>query len=201
MRKFTFVIGAVASGKTIFLENKIYNSKENLINYFDPDKAKLMVQLYAQDKGIWDDLNLAKALNNAIEDSIQSNKDFAMQMSFTTDQLDQIDYYLCKYNTEFEFIAHFIGVSNVEILKQRAHKRKLLGGHSSDEKAIDKAFKESFKNFITYLPKFKMATIWDNTKDFGFQHMKKQLVFENGKMVFQDDNLTVYSKQMLDTIL
>lgn len=201
MRKFIFIVGAIACGKSIFIENKLFNTKENLINYFDPDKAKLMVQLYAQDKGIWDDLNLAKAFNNSIEDSIQSNKDFAMQMSFTTDQLDQIDYYLCKYNTEFEFIAHFIGVSNVEILKQRAHKRKLLGGHSSDEKAIDKAFKESFNHFITYLPKFKVATIWDNTKDFGFHHMKKQLLFENGQLVFKDDNLTVYSKQMLDTIL
>lgn len=51
MRKFIFIVGAVACGKSIFIENRIYYSKENLINYFDPDKAKLMVQLYAHDKG------------------------------------------------------------------------------------------------------------------------------------------------------
>lgn len=45
-----------------------------------------------------------------------------------------------------------------------------------------------------------MATIWNNTKDFGFNKMEKQLVFENGKLVFQDDNLTVYSNEMLNII-
>lgn len=112
MRKFVFIVGAVACGKSIFIENKLFNTKENQINFFDPDKAKLMVQLYAQDKGVWDDLNIEKALSKAIEDSIKTNKDFAMQMCLTTEQLGQVNYYLFRYSTEFEFIAHFIGVSN-----------------------------------------------------------------------------------------
>lgn len=88
----------------------------------------------------------------------------------------------------------------MEILKERANKRVLLGGHLSEGKSIDKSFNQSFKNFIPYLPKFKKVTIWDNSKDFGFKSMVQQLIFENGKLTVENPNLTDYSKQLLKEI-
>ncbi|MFD2597555.1 hypothetical protein ACFSQ3_01220 [Sphingobacterium corticis] len=197
MNKFTFIVGPVAAGKSTFMENKLYNLDNKESNFFDHDKIKLMIQLYAENKNKINDLNLANALKNAIQDSIRNNKDFMMQIHFTTEQLSQINTYLHQNKNHFEFEAHFIGVATVDVLKERANKRELLGGHSSEGKSIQKSFDQSFKNFATYLPKFQIATIWDNTKDFGFQNMEKQLVFENGKLTFENPNITEYAKSLL----
>lgn len=199
LKKFTFIVGPVAAGKTTLMD-KIYNVDPNHSNLFDHDKIKLMIQLYGEDKGMINDLNLETALRNAIKDSIENNKDFLMQIHFTNEQLSQINTYLHQYKNKFEFYAHFIGVSDVEILKERANKRELLGGHSSEGKSIDKSFKQSFKNFSAYLPKFKKTTIWDNSKEYGFNDMEEQLVFENGQLVFQNNSLTDYSMNLLNTI-
>jgi|SRR5690606_24507470 len=200
MNTFTFVVGPVAAGKSTFMENKLYNIDKNACNFFDHDKVKLMIHLYAEDKSKINDLNLANAQKNAINDSISSHKDFMMQIHFTNEQLSQINTYLHEYKNKFVFNAHFIAVDDVEILRERANKRELLGGHSSQGKSIEKSFKQSFKNFITYLRKFKKATIWDNSKDFGFNRMEEQLVFEDGKLVFQNPNLTPYAIKLLTEI-
>lgn len=184
----------------LLLWKKIYNIDKNQCNFFDHDQAKLMIQLYGKEKSVVNDLNLANALKNAINDSIENNKDFMMQIHFTNEQLSQINTYFHQYKNKFEFNAHYIAVSDVEILRERANKRELLGGHSSQGKSIEKSFNQSFRNFITYLPKFKKTTIWDNTKEFGFNSMEEQLVFENGKLIFKNDNLTPYSTKLFDAI-
>ena len=200
MKSFTFIVGPIAAGKTTFMEKKLYNGMEGLCNFFDHDQAKLMIQLYAPDKVAVNDLNLGYALNNAIQDSIDNDKDFMMQIHFTTEQLPQINTYLHRYSNKFQFNAHFIAVHGLEILKERASKRELLGGHSSERKSIEKSYKQSFRNFATYLPKFHKAIIWDNTKEFGFLDMQEQLVYENGTLVYQNPSLTEYSEQLLQEV-
>lgn len=200
MNTFTFIVGPVAAGKTTFMDNKLYNIDKNECNFFDHDKVKLMIHLYADDKSKINDLNLNVALKNAINDSIRNNKDFMMQIHFINEQLSQINTYLHEYKNKFDFNAHFIAVSDVEILKERANKRELLGGHSSEGKSIDKSFNQSFKNFIPYLPKFKRATIWDNTKDFGFNTMQEQLVFEDGVLTYETSKITTHAKTLLNMI-
>lgn len=199
--KFIFIVGAVAAGKTTFMEKKLYNSNKNQCNFFDHDQTKLMIQLYADDKSKVNDINLGKALKNAINNSIENAKDFMMQIHFTTEQLPQINAYLHDYKNKFEFEAHYIGVSELHILKDRANKRELLGGHSSEGKSIEKSFNQSFTNFIGYLPQFEKATIWDNTKEFGFNSMEEQFVFENENLTFKNANLTELSNKLLKTIL
>lgn len=201
MNTFTFIVGPVAAGKTTFMENKLYYADKKECNFFDHDKVKLMIQLYSNDKRKINDINLANALKNAINDSIQNGKDFMMQIHFTSEQLSQINSYLYEYKNKFDFNAHFIAVSDVSILRDRANKREQLGGHSSEGKSIEKSFNQSFKNFITYLPKFKKATVWDNSKDFGFNNMEEQLMFENGTLSFENPNLTDYSKTLLNNVL
>ncbi len=137
---------------------------------------------------------------NAINDCIENGKDFMMQIHFTNDQLSQINIYFHRYKNKFDFEAHYIAVGDLNILRDRANKRELLGGHSSEGKSIEKSFNQSFKNFSKYLPKFERATIWDNTKDFGFTSMEEQLVFENGKLIFENKNLTEYSKELFNSI-
>lgn len=138
MKTFSFIVGPVAAGKTIFMENKLYITNKNECNFFDHNKIKLMIQLYAEDKRKINDINLSKALKNAINDSIINNKDFMMQIHFTTEQLPQINTYLHDYKNQFLFHAHFITVSNVEILRNRANKRELLGGGAFFTKRINR---------------------------------------------------------------
>lgn len=197
MGKFTFIVGAVAAGKTTFMEKNLYNNSKDSCNFFDHDQPKLMIQLYAPDKKDVNDLNLGQALNNAIKDSLENGKDFMMQIHFTTEQLPQINSYLHHYKNKFEFQAHFIAVDDLETLRDRANKRELLGGHSSQGKSIEKSFNQSFKNFIEYLPKFTEATIWDNSKEFGFLDMEEQLVFKNGSLTFKNSNITPFVRGLL----
>lgn len=198
--KFIFIVGAVAAGKTTFMEKKLYNGSQKHCNFFDHDQKKLMVHLYAPDKKDVNDLSLGTALNNAIKDSIENNKDFMMQVHFTNEQLPQINSYLHQYKNKFEFEAHFIAVNDLEILRDRANKRELLGGHSSQGKSIEKSFKQSFQNFITYLPQFQKATIWDNSKEFGFVDIQEQLIYENGILTYKSPELTPYAANLLKQI-
>lgn len=199
MKKFTFIVGPIAAGKTTLMD-KIYNIDPYPSNFFDPNKSKLMIQLYGEDLSVINDLSLAQAFSNAIKDSVENNKDFLMQIHFTTEQLNQINSYLNKYQNTFDFYVHFIGVDDLTILKERANRRELLGGHSSERRSITKSYEQSFKNFSTYLSKFKKTTIWDNTKEYGFNDMEEQLIFENGQLVFQNTKLSEYSMNLLKKI-
>ncbi len=199
MKTFTFIVGAVAAGKTTFMENRLYNLDKNECNFFDHDKAKLMIHLYAKDKSIVNDLNLGNAFKNAIDECVKTNKNFMMQIHFTNEQLSQINSYLHKYKNKFVFNAHFIGVDKLETLRDRANKRELLGGHSSQGKSIEKSFLQSFKNFAKYIPKFNKVTIWDNSKPFAFKDMEEQIIFENGNLVFENPNMSEFSKNLLVT--
>ncbi|VDH03693.1 hypothetical protein [Bergeyella zoohelcum] len=89
---------------------------------------------------------VAGCTEQCIKDSIENDKDFMMQIHFTNEQLSQINSYLHQYKNKFNFVAHFIAVNDLEILRNRSNKRELLGGHSSQGKSIEKCFKQSFKN-------------------------------------------------------
>ena len=198
--KFIFIVGAVAAGKTTFMEKKLYNNNKKECNFFDHDQTKLMIQLYADDKSKITDINLGKALKNAINDSIENGKDFMMQIHFTNEQLSQINTYFHHYKNKFDFEAHYIAVNDLDILKDRANKRELLGGHSSEGKSIEKSFNQSFNNFIEYLPKLNKVTIWDNSKEFGFTDMEEQLIFEKSILVFENPNISDFAKKLLSKI-
>lgn len=96
MNTFTFIIGSVASGKTTFMENKLYNIDKNESNFFDHDKVKLIIHLYAEDKSKINDLNLDRALKCAINNSIANHKDFMMQIHFTNEQLPRINTFFSR---------------------------------------------------------------------------------------------------------
>lgn len=193
MISFIFVAGSIASGKSIFIQ-KLYNQSD--CNFYDLSKPKLMLQLYARPN----DKSLSNALENAIAHSIEKQKDFIIEAHFSDEELNHIDQYFEKYRDHFDFRAHFLTVSNIEILKDRAKKMFLLGDHSWRIEQIEKSFNQSFKNFIEYLSKFEKATFWDNSKEFGFTNMEEQFVFENGKLTFENPNLTDYSKKLLNAI-
>ena len=182
------------------MEKKLYNNNKNECNFFDHDQTKLMIQLYADDKSKVTDINLGKALKNAINDSIENGKDFMMQIHFTNEQLSQINTYFHHYKNKFDFEAHYIAVNDLDILKDRANKRELLGGHSSEGKSIEKSFNQSFNNFIEYLPKLNKVTIWDNSKEFGFTDMEEQLIFEKSILVFENPNISDFAKKLFSKI-
>lgn len=191
MNKFIFIAGPEAGGKTILITSKLYD--HNASNFFDHGQPKLMARLYAPERTELNDLTLAAALKNAISQCIENDKDFLLQIHFINDQLSQINTYLHQYKSQFEFHAHFITVQDIAILKERANKRELLGGHSSGEKAIEKSFSQSFRNFIQYLPKLARATFWNNSKEFGFAEMQTQVVADHGTIVYENPNITAYA--------
>jgi len=196
---FYFIAGAIAAGKSTFMENRLYNQSTRAANLFDHDKEKLMIQFFAPDeKNIVKGITISKALKNAIDDSLVKQKDFILQVHFTNEQLPQINTYFHKYGNQFNMEAHFISVDNVEILKERAKKRENLGGHSSEAKSIDKTYKQSYRNFVEYLPKLNKATVWDNTEEYGITKMQPQFVFEKGKMTYQNPQMTDFSKRLLE---
>ena len=194
---FYLVGGAIAAGKSTFMDSKLYNGTDKEINFFDHDKEKLMVQLYAPGEIFIKGLTIAKALTNAINDSIKNSKDFMLQVHFSTEQLPQINTYFHKYGSIFQMEAHFIGVDELSTLKLRAERRESTGGHSSESKSIEKTYEQSFKNFAQYIPKLNKATVWDNSEDYGFHKIKPQFLFVKGKLDYQNPNMTNYSKDLL----
>ncbi|MFV0377643.1 MAG: hypothetical protein ACK5JD_10125 [Mangrovibacterium sp.] len=200
MNTFYFIAGPIAAGKTTLMDSKLYNFSDARINFFDHDKAKLMVQMYA-DGAKTNDISLSKALNNAISDSLANNKGFMIQSYFTNERLPQINDFLHKYKNKFLFEAHFISVDNIETLKERALKREKLGGHTSGLKSINKTYKQSFANFIKYLPQFNKTTFWDNSKEFGFNDMQPQFILEETKFSFVNAEITEFAKQLATNII
>lgn len=195
MNKFTFIVGPVAAGKSTFMEKKLYNATSFL---FDHDKSDMMIGMYGSDPYCSvNDFNLERAFTNAIKMAIELKRDFMMQIHFTNEQLGQINTLLHKYQNKFDFQAHYIGVIDIEILKDRAKIREKLGGHSSHGKSIEKSFNQSFKNFISFLPKLSNVTIWDNSEDLGFYKIEPQFSFKSGVLDYENENMTEFSKELL----
>lgn len=195
---FYLIGGPIAAGKSTLMDAKLYNTDPKPVNFFDHDREKLMVQLYAldqQDKPKV--LGVGKALSNAIYDSLHNRKDFIIQVHFLTEQQPKINTYFHKYGNSFSMKSHFITVDNVDTLKHRAEKRENLGGHSSEIKSIDKTYEQSFRNFVKYIPQLDRATLWDNSEEYGFNKMKPQFVFEKGKLVYQNPDITEYAARLL----
>jgi predicted ABC-type ATPase len=193
MNNFYFIIGPIAAGKSTFMEYRLYNAMEATANFFDHDKEKLMMQLYAPGEK----KNLANALKNAIDDCYKHKKDFMIQAHFTNEQLPEINRYFHSYGNKFNMVAHFISVSDPSILKERADRRDKLGGHHSELKSIDKTYEQSYRNFITYLPKFGKATVWDNSKEYGINSMEHQFIYEHGVLSFKNSSITDYANKLL----
>jgi len=199
---FYLIAGPIAAGKSTFMENKLYNKELTNVNLFDHDREKWMIDFYAPDfKNSIGEFAISKAFENSINDSLRNHKDYVMQVHFTNKQLTEINTYFHKYGAKFNMEAHFISVNNLDILKERARRRKKLGGHFSTEKNIESTYIQSFRNFIKYLPKLQKATVWDNSKEYGFEDMEPQIVFERGVLVFSNQNMTDHAKDLLSKVI
>ena len=179
MRKFIFITGPIASGKSTFLDNILFKEYKTEVNFFDDSRVGLMIRMYVNNKFILNDQTLEHALENAICDSIKNNKDFLLHCLFIDEQLDRINSYFERFKDDFQFEAHFIRVNSIDILLERAKKRKHLGGHSYEEKSIYGSFYQTDYNFFKYITKFRKVIFWDNSKEYDLKNIAPIGIFEN----------------------
>ncbi len=61
---------------------------------------------------------------------------------------------------------HYVGVSSVEIAKERVKYRESHGGHGIPESDIEKRYVETFMQLNTVLKECNLIAFYDNTESF-----------------------------------
>lgn len=87
-------------------------------------------------------------------------------------------------NNGYKIEIYYIGLSSVELAKERVRIRVKAGGHGIPDKDIERRYYESIENLKTLLPICDIVEIYDNSIK-----LSKIAVYANGKSVYISKDL------------
>ena len=73
---------------------------------------------------------------------------------------------------------HYIGLSSVELAKERVAKRVAEGGHGVNASDIERRYDQSFVNLKKILPICNLVALYDNTEEF-----RRFAIYKDGVLV------------------
>lgn len=79
---------------------------------------------------------------------------------------------------------HYIGVDNVDIVKQRVQNRVISGGHGISVEKIERRYIESIENLKLVFSEIDLLMLYDNT-----DVLKCFATFENGQRIYIAENV------------
>lgn len=90
---------------------------------------------------------------------------------------------------------HYIGVEDVNIVKERVVSRVRLGGHGIAEEDVERRYIDTFINLKNILPKCDLTAFYDNTREF-----RRFAIYKNGNLVRASHNVPMWYKKFIETI-
>jgi len=91
----------------------------------------------------------------------------------------------------------YVGVENVDLVKDRINERVKKGGHGIPNALVDKRFEKSLHNLPTLITQFDIVHLYDNTKEF------QEIYYRNKSRVKINESNTFpefrWSKQAIKT--
>ncbi len=173
MKKYTIVAGVNGSGKTTLYQTGQIQKSDFRINV-----DEIVVEFGGDWRNTADVLAAGKVaverLRSYLEDGISLNQETTLCGNSILDSITKAkgDGYLIE--------VHYIGVSSVEIAKERVAKRVAAGGHGVSEADIERRYKQSFINLKKILPICNLVALYDNTEEF-----RRFAIYKDGVLVRQ----------------
>lgn len=171
MKKYTIVAGVNGSGKTTLYQTGQIQKSELRIN-----ADEILVELGGDWKNTTDVLSAGKEAVERLSSYIEGGKSFNQE---TTLCGKAILNNISKAKEKGYLIeVHYIGVSSVELAKERVAKRVSEGGHGVSDADIERRFEQSFVNLKKIIPVCNLVALYDNTEEF-----RRFAIYKDGALV------------------
>lgn len=79
---------------------------------------------------------------------------------------------------------HYVGIDDVDIVKQQVQNRVVSGGHGISTEKIERRYVESLKNLKQILDEIDLLLLYDNT-----EILRCFATYENGQRTYIDENI------------
>lgn len=148
--------------------------------------ARINMDEIASKLGSWKDLSVVmKAGKEAIrlkEQYLREGSPFNQETTLCG--RDIINTIRRAKETGYFIEMHYVGVSSVNICKERIRKRVADGGHGVSDDVVERRYRTSFENLKVVMPMCNKIFFYDNT-----QKMVLFCIEDNGKLKFLKDSI------------
>lgn len=186
MNTYTLFAGVNGAGKTSIYRSVYYkNNKDELRINTDEMVARI---------GSWQDDNLqmkcareaVKLIKTYFNDGISFNQETTLCGKSIVRNI--------KTAKEKGFFVkvNYIGLSSVEVAKQRIQDRVNKGGHGIPDDAVERRYVESFLNLKEVIPICDVIDVYDNTDS-----LRLVMSIENGVIVWKHKSLPQWCKNLI----
>lgn len=171
MKKYIIVAGVNGSGKTTLYQ-------------MDPDlKCDFRVnadEVLAESDGDWRNTSdvisagkkAVKMLKSYINDGVSFNQETTLCGNAILNSIVKAK------NEGYMIEMHYIGLSSVEIAKDRVSKRVANGGHGVNEIDIERRYDQSFVNLKKILSICNLVALYDNSEE-----LRRFAIYKDGVLV------------------
>ena len=171
MKKYTIVAGVNGAGKTT-----LYQMDPDLQCDYRVNADEILVELGGDWRNASDILSAGKQavkkLKSYIEDGVSFNQETTLCGNAILNNIANAkkEGYLIE--------VHYIGLSSVELAKERVAKRVSEGGHGVNASDIERRYEQSFVNLKKILPICNLVALYDNTEEF-----RRFAIYKDGVLV------------------
>ena len=159
MKNAYIFAGVNGAGKTTLYYNELEKTKDfgRRINIDE------MVSSFGNWKDQKDHIRASKIAINLRNSYIKNSYDFNLETILCGSSIFSL-FKKLKEN-HYTIYLYYVKVDSVEIAKERVAQRVKKGGHTIDEKIIERRFKKSLDNFKKVIPLCKKMFAFDNSQD------------------------------------
>lgn len=170
MKKYVIIAGVNGAGKST-----LYQINDNFKKL-----PRINVDEIIKDIGDWKNSKdmfaagkiAVKKLNQYISNGISFNQETTLCGKSIINTI------LKAKKSGYYIELHYVGVENVQIAKERVHRRVKNGGHGISEKDIEKRYIETFHQLNCILRECDLIAFYDNTENF-----RRFAICRNGDIV------------------
>ena len=171
MKKYTIVAGVNGAGKTT-----LYYMDPDLKCYNRVNADEILVEAGEEKKKTADVMNAGKTaverLKKYIEDGVSFNQETTLCGNSILNNITKAK------EKGYLIEVHYIGLSSVDLAKERIAKRVSEGGHGVSDADVERRYEQSFKNLLKIIPICNLVALYDNTEEF-----RRFAIFKDGVLV------------------
>ncbi|TGY25862.1 ATPase [Lactobacillus johnsonii] len=199
MLRMVMVAGSNGAGKSTYYT--VNNEDSNDSNAFYKSKHINADEILRASGGNWrnniDNLKAMRQEFREIKQCINNKKNFNFETTLAATPKTYLNILKSAKANGFTTELIYVGVENVDLVKDRINERVKKGGHGIPNALVEKRFEKSLHNLPTLITHFDIVHLYDNTKEF------QEIYYRNKSRVKINESNTFpefrWSKQAIKT--
>ncbi|MBQ4583640.1 MAG: ATPase [Bacilli bacterium] len=185
MKKYVIIAGVNGAGKTTLfyaleqLQSLPRVNSDEFVNEVDDPRAVIKSGKIAINK-----------INEFMEKEISFNQEATLCGKGIINNIKKAK------SKGYSIEMHYVGVDNVNIVKQRVQNRVVSGGHGISAEKIERRYFESLENLKLIFEEIDLLLLYDNT-----DKLRCFATFESGHRAFIDENIPSWFYQVKDEVM